>query len=222
MTITIQGIGWVTPMGFGCIKSRAQHPFQQGEGINTVHKQDIFSAPFKNFGRMDAVSRMTAYAVALALRDAGIEYSSAKKQDIGIFGTSSNGSLASDVDYFKDYLAGGRTLSRANLFIYTLPTSPLGEAAIHFGLVGPLLYASKKDNALWAELDMAAEIIQNNESPTMLVGQAEKDEAVSFVLQKGHDDHALCDLDTAKTIVQSKAKMADWISSFSRLREGNG
>lgn len=222
MTITIQGIGWMTPTGYGCIKSRAEHTFQQGEGINAVPKQDFFSAPFKNFGRMDASSRMTAYAVALALRDAGIQYSSAKKQDIGIIGTSSMGSLQADIDYFKDYIAGGRTLSRANLFIYTLPTSPLGEAAIHFGLVGPLVYAAKKNNALSADLGMAADVIQNNETPTMLVGQAEEDEAVYFVLQKGREDLAVCGLDTAKTIVQSKAKIADWISTFSRLQEGNG
>ena len=222
MTITIQGIGWVTPGGFGCIKSRAQHTFQQGERINAIPKQDIFSAPFKNFGRMDTSSRMTAYAVALALRDAGLPYSSAKKQDIGIIGTSSTGSLQSDVDYFKDYLAGGRTLSRANLFIYTLPTSPLGEAAIHFGLVGPLLYASKKDNALGAELDMAAEIIQNGESPTMLVGRAEEDEALYFVVQKDQGNNTLCGLDIAKTILQSESKFTPLILKFSLLQEGNG
>ena len=63
------------------------------------------------------------------------------------------GSLQSDLEYFRDYLEGGRTLSRGNLFIYTLPSSPLGEAAIHFGLLGPLLYAASEGNALTAVLD---------------------------------------------------------------------
>lgn len=222
MTITIRGIGWVTSAGYGCIRSCVLHPFLQSESINAVPKQDIFSAPFKNFGRMDGISRMTAYGVALALRDADIEYASAKKQDIGIIGTSRDGSLQSDIDYFKDYIAGGRTLSRANLFIYTLPTSPLGEAAIHFGLMGPLLYASRKNQALLADLDLAAEMILNNETHTMLVGQAEEDASLYVVLQNDQRDNAICSLESARMIMQSEPKIDDMIRQFSLMREGKG
>ena len=89
-----------------------------------------------------------AGAVALALRDAGIEYSARNKQDTGIIATSGAGSLQSDLDYYADFVKNGRTLSLANLFIYTLPSSPLGEAAIHFGLTGPLLFTSALDAGL--------------------------------------------------------------------------
>jgi len=41
---------------------------------------------------------------------------------------------------FLDYVQAGRKLGRGSLFIYTLPSSPLAEAAIHFGLQGPVLY----------------------------------------------------------------------------------
>ena len=49
--------------------------------------------------------------------------------------------------YFQDYVSGGRKLGRGNLFIYTLPTSPAAEAAIHFGLAGPLLYVGRSVSA---------------------------------------------------------------------------
>ena len=93
MTIAVRGIGWLTKAGYGCIRSGLRHAYENSEGARSLPKRRIFSHPFKNFGRLDGISRMTAYAVALAMQDAGIEYSPEKKQDIGIIGTSSEGSL---------------------------------------------------------------------------------------------------------------------------------
>ncbi len=144
MSISVHGIGWLTKEGYGCIRSELRHAYEVGEGAHTLPKRDIFSHPFKNFGRLDTISKMTAYAVSLALQDAGIEYSPIGKQDIGIVGTNAEGSLRSDIEYFRDYLEGGRTLSRGNLFIYTLPSSPIGEAAIHFGFLGPVRVCGRR------------------------------------------------------------------------------
>ncbi len=157
---------------------------------STLAKRDIFSHPFKNFGRLDTISKMTAFGVSLALQDAGIEYSPTEKQDIGIVGTNAEGSLRSDIAYFRDYLESGRTLSRGNLFIYTLPSSPIGEAAIHFGLQGPVLYAAGDGRALSAVLDTAKEMILADEAPVMLAGKAEADEAFFFVLGREHGQDA--------------------------------
>ena len=205
MTISVLGIGWLTKEGYGCIRSELRHAYDEGEGAHTLPKKDIFSHPFKNFGRLDTISRMTAFAVSLALQDAGIEYSPLQKQDIGIVGTNAEGSLQSDKEYFRDYLEGGRTLSRGNLFIYTLPSSPIGEAAIHFGLLGPLIYASSEGNALTAVLDMAADMLLANEAPVMLVGKAEADEAVFFVLERdpGQDRSPLSDMAAARILVEA-------------------
>ncbi len=170
MSISVHGIGWLTKEGYGCIRSGLQHAYEMGEGAHTLPKRDIFSHPFKNFGRLDTISKMTAFAVSLALQDGGIEYSPTDKQDIGIVGTNCEGSLRSDIEYFRDYLAGGRTLSRGNLFIYTLPSSPLGEAAIHFGLLGPVAYVASENHALTAVLDTAEEMILADEAPAMLAG----------------------------------------------------
>ena len=125
MTISVYGIGWLTAAGYGCIGSGVQVSYGPAEGLDT-HRQAIFPRPFRNFGRLDDASRMTASVVALALRDAALSPSPTCKQDIGIAGTSREGSLVSDLNYFNDYVENGRTLSRGNLFIYTLPSSPLG------------------------------------------------------------------------------------------------
>jgi 3-oxoacyl-[acyl-carrier-protein] synthase II len=212
----VRGIGWLTPEGYGCIRSELRHCYEEGEGVQTLPKKDIFSHPFKNFGRLDTISRMTAYAVSLALQDAGIEYSPLQKQNIGIVGTNAEGSLQSDKEYFRDYLECGRTLSRGNLFIYTLPSSPIGEAAIHFGLLGPVVYAASENNALAAVLDSAREMILAEEAPVMLVGAAEADEALYFVIARasGPDQSVLCDLEAARSLVETNPGVPGLVRKF--------
>jgi 3-oxoacyl-[acyl-carrier-protein] synthase II len=139
-------------------------------------------------------------------------------------GTNSEGSLQSDREYFRDYLEGGRTLSRGNLFIYTLPSSPIGEAAIHFGLLGPLLYAATEGNALTAVLDTAGEILLTREAPVMLVGKAEADEAVFFVLEgdPGQDQSVLCGLEAARTIVETSPGILGMVRKFISIAARKG
>lgn len=221
MSIYVRGIGWLTQEGYGCIRSGLQHAYEIGEDAHNLPKRDIFSHPFKNFGRLDAISKMTAFAISLALQDAGIEYSPTDKQDIGIVGTNSEGSLQSDIEYFRDYLVGGRTLSRGNLFIYTLPSSPLGEAAIHFGLLGPVAYVASEDHALTSVLDMADEMILANEAPVMLAGTVEADEGIFFVLARDHggDRQVLCDLEEARALVETSPDLSGLIQKFLHMAE---
>ncbi len=148
MSISVCGIGWLTKNEYGCMRKGERSPYGDAGGPDSLVKKGIFAYPVKNFGRFDHASRMTCFGVALALRDAGIEYGPSRKQDIGIIGANDRGSLQSDIDYFTDYIRSGRTLSRGNLFIYTLPSSPAGEAAIHFGFQGPVLYAAGEGDSL--------------------------------------------------------------------------
>lgn len=222
MTVSVRGIGWVTKTGYGSVRLGLHHQFEEGEGIHSLAKLGIFSHPFKNFGRLDWMSRMTVSAVALALQDAGIEYSIANKQDIGIIGTSCEGSLKSDIAYFKDFIENGRTLSRANLFIYTLPSSALGEAAIHFGLIGPLLYATGVDNSFAEFLDMAAGIVVAREASRMLVGKITEEEALYFVIDDKQEDCALCRLIEARSIMESTHDISDILRQFSILMVKKG
>ncbi len=219
MNISVRGIGWLTNSGYGCVRTGLRNEYESSEGAHALHKKRIFSHPFKNFGRLDTISRMTAYAAALALSDAGIEYSPLKKQDIGIIGTNAEGSLRSDIEYFRDYVKGGRTLSRGNLFIYTLPSSPVGEAAIHFGFLGPLLYAVGQDNSLLSVLDTASEMVLANETSVMLAGKAEEGEAVFFVLDgiSGPASPVLCDFTRAREIVDMGTDIAGMVQKFSEM-----
>lgn len=171
-------------------------------------RKNIFPLPFKNFGRLDSVARMTCYAAALALKDAGIKYSLNRKQDIGIIGTNTSGSLQSDINYFRDYLDSGRTLSRGNLFIYTLPTSPLAEAAIYFGLQGPLLYMTLSQPGTAVLLRDAGNIIVSGETSAMLAVKADETEAVCFVLtQDDRLTEKVCNLEEVIAIAKKTSRL---------------
>jgi len=214
MTISILGIGWLTKSEYGCIVKGEQTSYGEANGPDSLVKQGIFAYPVKNFGRFDWASRMTCFGVALALRDAGIAYSATQKQDIGIVATSDEGSLRTDIEYFRDYLDSGRTLSRGNLFIYTLPSSPAGEAAIHFGLLGPMMYAGGAD-ALATVLDTAADMVKAGEARMMVAGKAADDEALFFVIGESSAAAAGRDFDEVKAIVSAKAGIAEMVQKFS-------
>jgi 3-oxoacyl-(acyl-carrier-protein) synthase len=219
--IFVRGIGWLTKEGYGCIRSGLRREFAPGETAHGLVKKNIFSHPFKNFGRLDLLSRMTAYAVSLALQDAGIEYLPGKKQDIGVFSTSAEGSLRADLEYFEDYVKSGRTLARGNLFIYTLPSSPAGESAIHFGLLGPLFYSAGKGGSLAPVLDSAVEALRAGEAPVMLAGGTEEHEALYFVLDGRAAPHGTwCDLADARAIVESTPGIGGMVEKFSLWEAG--
>ncbi|RJQ13952.1 MAG: hypothetical protein C4560_13245 [Nitrospiraceae bacterium] len=217
--ISITGIGWINQQEYGCVMMGIQESY----AVDALPKKKIFSHAFKNFGRLDSVSKMTCSAIALALKDAGIDCPPESKRDIGTIGSGSSGSLQSDLDYFRDYLDSGRTLSRGNLFIYTLPSSPAGEAAIHFGLQGPVFYIAGPGNSVATALRTASEIILNNEASVMLAGMTGPDSAVYFVLKKTSDaaGDVLCSYDYAMKVMETNSGLDDMVREFLNSMKGS-
>ena len=196
-------------------------PLEMEEGIRTIPKGEIFPYPFRNFGRMDGISRMTACAIALALQDAGLGFSPGNKQDTGIAGTGPEGSLSSDLAYFRDYLENGRRLSRGNLFVYTLPSSPLGESAIYFGLTGPLLYVTGTDGSIARPLEVAAGIVRSGEAGRMLAGSAGEEEAVYFLLDGDDGGNPLFSLADILPLVDAGGDTTELLHRISlKIRKG--
>jgi len=177
------GIGWITNSAYGCVRSGETCFYAGRTTARLVGSVDaLFQHKIESFGRFDPVSRMTCYACALALRDAGIGYSQDIRQEIGILGAGFTGSLAANAVYFKDYVTSGRILARGNLFVYTLPSAALGEAAIHFGFQGPLLSLISPETPLTDVLQIARLLVQSGDAPAMLVVQAEANSAVAAVV----------------------------------------
>lgn len=216
--ISVIGIGWIDKEEYGCILKKTKESYKD----SVFPKNKIFPFSYKNIGRLDHVARMTCAAVALALKDAGIECTPERKHDAGIISTNSSGSFETDMLYFRDYLDSGRTLSRGNLFIYTLPSSPSGEAAIYFGLQGPLLYIAGRNNSVINALRTAADMVLDNEASVMLAGAAEADYAFYFVLKgecnTGGD--VLCSYEDAMKVLEKDLSFKEMVNEFLNLRKG--
>ena len=166
----MKGQGWVKEGACGCEGKGLQWQYADLRSLCAqLLKDAVLAYPIENFGRFDAASRLVALSVALALHDANIRYAKDKKQDIGILGTSPDGALDPNLAYFRDYAEAGRTLGRGTLFIYTLPSSPLAESAIHFGLQGPILYMRNLEKPEENLLSHAELTMRNKEAEAILV-----------------------------------------------------
>jgi len=216
--ISLTGIGWIDGEEYGCILKNMKDSYKD----SAFPRDKIFPFAYKHIGRLDSISKMTCAAAALAMKDAGIECSPERKHDVGIISANRSGSYETDMLYFKDYLDSGRTLSRGNLFIYTLPSSPSGEAAIYFGLQGPLQYISGKGSTMAMALNTAAEMVLNHEATAMLAGGAEAGHAIYFVLQKGCNTGAdvLCGFDDAVKVSEKDLSLKEYVDELINLRKG--
>ena len=180
----IKGAGWITQNQYGCQKLRLQQGYADLKSLHTRLQPEIINYPVANFLRFDTVSKLAAISIALALFDAKIAYAQGKKQDISLLGTNSGGALEANLAYFDDYIANGRTLGRGNLFIYTLPSSPLAEAAIHFGLTEQLLYLGFEKNAEQASLKLASGMLKTGSAKTILLLNTNPKKVNCLVLQR--------------------------------------
>jgi 3-oxoacyl-[acyl-carrier-protein] synthase II len=204
--IVVNGIGWLDAQAWGGVLRRQR----TAAGVPLWKRTDFFAYPVKNLGRCDAGSRMTLCACALALKDAGMAYSEGHGTGMGLIGTNKAGSLEANRLYFGDYLQAGRVLARGNLFVYTLPSSPLAEAAIHFGFQGPMLYMGFPGGGLGDLLEAGARLVADG-AAGMVAVMSDEQEAMAFVLGQAG---------TTRNV--ERHRVADATAEFGRSRTGVG
>jgi hypothetical protein len=178
----IKGIGWITQNKYGCRKRKWQQGYSDLKSLHIRLQPEIIKYPVANFLRFDTVSKLATVSIALALFDANITYAQGKKQNTSLLGINSNGALEANLAYFDDYVANGRKLARGNFFIYTLPSSPLAEAAIHFGLTGKLLYLEFTKNIEEEALKYASNMLKTEPKRNMILVNSNSKTATAYIL----------------------------------------
>ncbi|MDF7823378.1 hypothetical protein P4B35_05090 [Pontiellaceae bacterium B12227] len=170
MKIDVLGSGWMSKESYGSERLGLDVEYASRATLRGLGKEDgLFAYSVKNFGRFPAIAQRACYVTALAMRDAGLDYSKEQKQEIGLLGMDEYGCEKANMDYFQDYVDGGRSMARANLFIYTLPSSPLAEAAVHFGLQGPLYYYRRQDSKVDELISIARRMIEEGQADYVMV-----------------------------------------------------
>lgn len=168
MIAVITGLGWVTVGGMG--RGRESHEFAMSDGVlPPVSRKRVFDKPYPHFGRMDDLSRVGLAAIASALKDAGLDEWT-QKREMGIIAATVFGCLHTDIDYFETVIPNDGLMASPALFSYTLPNCFLGEAAVCFGLTGASYVINENSSSGMAGLRAALDSIALGEIEKMLCG----------------------------------------------------
>lgn len=106
--------------------------------------------------RMDRLCGLALVACDAALVDAALSAEAAEwmgERTAIVFGTAF-GCHATNEDYYRRLVREGALGASPRLFAYTLPSSPVGEVSIHYGVRGPTITLA---NGLTSGLDALAE-----------------------------------------------------------------
>lgn len=118
---------------------------------------------------MDEYSKLGLGAIAFALRDAGLE-GWTEKRNIGIIASTTYGCLSTDMNYLDTVMAGHGTDASPAVFSYTLSNIFLGEAAILFGLTGANFIIQEERPLGLRAMELALSSITRGEADKMLCG----------------------------------------------------
>lgn len=123
--------------------------------------------------RMDRLCGLALCAVDGALAGALDRWSGsagASPEHTGIVFGSALGCHKTDEDYYRGVLRGEPS---PRLFAYTLPSSPVGEISIHYGLTGPGLAVVSGGTAGLEALSEAQALFRSGQARSCLVAAAE-------------------------------------------------
>jgi hypothetical protein len=143
--------------------SGGRRPWEPNQhGPLDVHRNQVFSLPFPTFGKLLPAERLAFSVSALIFADLD-SYAAGRT---GICLGTRFGSFAADMRFMESVAEG---TPRPAFFAATLPSSPVAEAAIQFGLKGPNRVVCGGDSAGLQALEMAMRIIATGKADAMLV-----------------------------------------------------
>jgi hypothetical protein len=147
--------------------------------------QSLVTKPVKYYSRMTEEARFCLGAGSLALNGAGWNSGA---MEIGSLAAGAQGFVHANEEYFRDYVANGRSLGRGNLFIYTLPTSALGETSIALGLTGPCLFLQADSEPMEAMVRRAQRLCADGEAGGMLVFWSDRQTTICYAVDSGEEE----------------------------------
>lgn len=122
------------------------------------------------WGRMSLLSRMLLVKIAQVLHARGTLGEERKfvksGKRVGLVGATKRGSIYTDLAFIQTMEEG---LPSPALFGYTLPNIPLAEAALFFGLTGPVYAMFEQEGLLAAACEEASRLMSMNDEVDMII-----------------------------------------------------
>ena len=147
----------------GIYSPQGHTPWNAGQhGPEDVERNQVLDSPYPGFGKLQIADRLAFGAVSLMLRACAISHG----QDCGISLGNITGSLSTDLRYWESVLDA---FPSPSLFSATLPSSPLADIAIYFGLKGPdRIFAGSEASWIYA-LSEAMTILDRKKATAMVI-----------------------------------------------------
>ncbi|MDD4098269.1 MAG: hypothetical protein PHC30_05830 [Lentisphaeria bacterium] len=130
-----------------------------------------------DFRRAGPNAKRAILAALLAAADCGPAW---QPETTAVLGWNGDGCATENALFWQDYTANGRTQARGALFVPTLCSVPLCEAAIALGIHGPAVY-------LQAEADALADALALADTPFIMTITITADQTTATVRKTAHE-----------------------------------
>jgi 3-oxoacyl-[acyl-carrier-protein] synthase II len=135
MKVNVIGGGWVTAIHWGRMTDGAKPIMAAGDPL-IPPVEEIYVNPPVRYRRFDSYCQIGCAAIALALKDAGMDRAE-RTRPVGIIASTRYGCFETDLAFYATAREEEGIYASPNLFAFTLPGIAISEAAIHFRLTGP-------------------------------------------------------------------------------------
>ena len=147
--IVLSGASWNYENKFYSLYKKEEFTYTSlKDAYTTFVSKKIINREINNFRRISMDSKLYSLLAGLVFHDSKIKMNYEIGKDTGVVSCTYDAATPENEKYFRDYVSAGRKMARGNLFVYTLPTSSLGEVAITYQLKGPIFYSNFSDNRL--------------------------------------------------------------------------
>ncbi|MFP4027655.1 MAG: hypothetical protein ACLFWL_07690 [Candidatus Brocadiia bacterium] len=161
--------GWVRPRSGGHWTGDACDEAPVADVNELFTKEILNHTNVKNHGRFPDGTRAVCSACALALKGAGLWPGDQKRPNTGLLIAGYDHTLMQNCSFFQDYIDNDRIIARGQLFIYTLPTSAVAEAAILLKAEGPLLFEESGKAPFANLLNVGEGLINSGQAERMML-----------------------------------------------------
>jgi len=181
MTVSIKGIGIVSPAGCGIsafkesIEKSLTPPLHYDEiGIK---KQALFKAEFhgleefmdkRQLRRVDRFSQMALLASYQAISDAGLQKENLSNSGI-IFG-SAYGASSATFSFLDSVIKDGDKCASPTFFALSVHNSLAAQVSVNMGITGPVQTFSTFDDTVFNVLKLAESWLNNSDADYVLAG----------------------------------------------------
>lgn len=169
MKINVIGGGWVTAESCGRMTDGTKPVMAAGDPL-IPPVDEIYLNPPVRYRRFDSYCQVGCAAIALALKDAGMDRAESTRS-IGIIASTRYGCFETDLGFFASAREGEGIYASPSLFAFTLPSIAISEAAIHFRLIGPTFTVGDPVGKRgYQALRIAVDLLSSGACRTMLAG----------------------------------------------------